>query len=187
MLFNTLLKFVIKIGHFSRYYFWKSILYFTGGSLGRNVTIHSHVKLASNKNRPIHIGDNVKIMQGVIISTAQKGKVYIGNDVYIGEYSVITSNKEVIIEDNVMIAPHNNIVDFDHKFNDLGTITSQVSFVAEKITIKKGAWVASNCCILKGVTIDEKSIIGAGSVVTKDVPAGSVAAGNPARVIKKSK
>jgi acetyltransferase-like isoleucine patch superfamily enzyme len=143
--------------------------------------------LASNKKRPIHIGNNVKIMQGVIISTAQKGKVCIGNDVYIGEYSVITSNGEIIIEDNVMIAPHNNIVDFDHEFNDLGTVTSQVSFLSENITIKNGAWVASNCCILKGITIGEKATVGAGSVVTKDVPACSVAAGNPAKVIKRFK
>jgi acetyltransferase-like isoleucine patch superfamily enzyme len=137
------------------------------------------------KNRPIHIGDNVKIMQGVIISTAQQGKITIGNGVYIGEYSVITSNEQIIIEDDVMIAPHNNIVDFDHKFGELGTAVSQTSFITEGIRVKKGVWVASNCCILKGVTINERSIIGAGSVVTKDVPARSISAGNPAATIKK--
>lgn len=186
-MFNKLIRFVVKIENFSRYYFWRAILYFNGSSLGRNVTIHRHVKLASQKNRPIHIGDNVKIMQGVIISTAQEGKVSIGSDVYIGEYSIITSNKEIIIEDNVMIAPHNNIVDFDHESNDFGTAKSQTSFTAKKITIQKGSWIASNCCVLKGVTIGEKATIGAGTIVTKDIPSGSVAVINSACAIKRSK
>jgi acetyltransferase-like isoleucine patch superfamily enzyme len=183
---GKILRFLyFNIGFKLRYIFWKCILFFNGSSIGKNAIIHGQVKLASDKNRPIHIGENVIIMQGVIISTSQKGKIYIGNDVYIGEYTVITSNEEIIIQDNVMIAPHNNIVDFDHKFSNLGNITSKSSFVAEKIIIKKGAWVASSCCVLKGTTIGEKAIIGAGSVVTKDVPACSVAVGNPASVIKR--
>jgi acetyltransferase-like isoleucine patch superfamily enzyme len=124
-------------------------------------------------------------MQGGIISTAQRGKVCIGNNVYIGEYSLITSNDEIVIEDNVLIGPHNHIVDFDHTSKDLGTNKSQFSFLSEKIKIQSGAWVASNCCILKGVTVGKNAIIGAGSIVNKDVPAYSVAVGNPAKIIKK--
>lgn len=181
--FSKLLTFFIKILYYFRYYFWKGILYLRGGSLGENVTIHSQVKLVSNKDRPIHIGDNVTIMHGVVISTSEKGHVCIGNGAYICEYSIITSNKKIIIEDNVMIAPHSDIVDFDHKIDDLGTITHQIG-IAKTITIKSNAWIASNCCILKGVTIGQNVVIGAGSVVTKDIPANSVAIGSPARVVK---
>ncbi len=184
-MFSKLLGLVIGMVSIGRYYFWKIILYFNGSSLGKNVTIQAHVKLVSNRDRPIYIGDNVKIMQGVIISTAQKGKVCIGSNVYIGEYSVITSNKEIRIEDNVMIAPHNNIVDFDHRSDDLGTTATQDSFIAEKIEIKGGSWLAANCCVLKGVAIGPNTIIGAGSVVTECIPAYSVAVGSPASVVKK--
>ena len=183
-LFSKLLTFFIKLEYFHRYYLWKGILYLRGGSLGKNVTIHGQVKLSSNKDRPIHIGDNVTIMQGAIISTAQKGKIFIGKNVYIGEYSVITSNKEIRIDDNVMIAPHNNIVDFDHKSDDLGTPDAPKSFVAEKIEIKSGAWLAASCCVLKGVVIGQNTIIGAGSVVLENIPAYSVAVGSPASVVK---
>ena len=184
-LFNKVLMFLMKIVYVYHYYFWKLILRLRGGALGKNVTVYSGVKLSSGKDRPINIGDNVKIMQGVIISTSQKGKITIGNNVYIDEYSVITSNEEILIEDNVMIAPHNNIVDFDHKRADLGTDRCQLSFISEKIQIKKGAWVSSSCCILKGVTIGEKTTVGAGAVVTKDIADNNTAIGNPASTLKR--
>jgi lipopolysaccharide O-acetyltransferase len=60
---------------------------------------------------------------------------------------------------------------------------SQV-YNGEPVTINGGAWLGERCCILSGVTIGRKSIIGANSVVTKDIPDFCIAAGNPAKVIK---
>ena len=182
---GKLIRLYINIGLKYRYYLWKIILTINGGQIGKNVRIYSQVKLVSHKGRPIRIGDNVTILQGVIISTAESGRFNIGNDVYIGEYSVLASNEEIIIEDDVLIAPHNNIVDFDHRFKYPEISISKQGFEARRIVIKKGAWIACNCCILKGVTIGEGSVIGAGSVVSKDVPPYSIAVRNSAMIIRR--
>jgi len=184
---NAIIKFYMNLGFFTRYYLWKCILYFRGGSIGRNVKIFPLVKIVSNKDRIIEIGDNVTIMQGVIISTSASGKCTIGNNVYIGEYSVLTSNCEITIEDDVLVAPHNNLVDFDHSYDNRAVKIIEQKVNAQKILIKKGVWIGTNCCILKGVTIGEGAIIGAGSVVTGDIPPYCIAVGNPAKVIKNRK
>lgn len=65
-----------------------------------------------------------------------------------------------------------------HDYNNFGTV------IAKPVTIGDNVWVTSNVTILPGVTIGSNTIIGAGSVVTKDIPSGVFAAGNPCRVIK---
>ncbi|MDE6498662.1 MAG: hypothetical protein K2L21_08380 [Muribaculaceae bacterium] len=88
-------------------------------------------------------------------------------------------------------------VDFEERRRDiddeLRDIRNGVNFIANKnwevvrskpIRIEDDAWIGMNCIILKGVTIGEGAIVGAGSVVTRDVPAWTVVAGNPARVVK---
>jgi len=159
-------------------------LMMNGGHIGKNVRIYEGVKLASQKGCPINIGDNVSIEKGVVISTSEKGRIIIGNNVYIGEYCVLTSNEEIEIGDHVLISPHNDIVDFNHIYQDLNRPINQQGFVAEKIKIQEDVWIGSGSKILMGVTIRKGAIIGAGSIVTKDVPPYHVVAGNPAKTIK---
>lgn len=167
-----------------RYLFWKAVLKVNGGLVGKNVKIYEEVKLALRRGCPINIGDNVSIEKGVVISTSESGKIIIGNNVYIGEYSILTSNAEIEIGDDVLISPHNNIVDFDHIYKDRYKLVNQQGVVARKITIKQDVWIGSGCKILMGVTIGEGAVIGAGSIVTKDVLPYNVVAGNPAKTIK---
>jgi acetyltransferase-like isoleucine patch superfamily enzyme len=167
-----------------RYFFWKFVLKINGGHIGKNVKIYEGVKLASHKECPIHIGDDVSIEKGVILSTSDKGKISIGNNVYIGEYSVLTSNKEVEIGNNVLISPHNDIVDFNHIYKDVNNPVNLQGIVAKKITIREDVWLGSGSKVLMGVTIGRGAIIGAGSVVTRDIPPYHVVVGNPARTIK---
>ncbi|MDA9177069.1 hypothetical protein N9O11_02815 [Flavobacteriaceae bacterium] len=76
----------------------------------------------------------------------------------------------------------------NHKFErtDIPFI-DQGYYPDEQVTVKKGSWLGANSILLPGVTIGEYSVIGAGSVVTKSVPSGVVAVGNPAKIIKKIK
>jgi acetyltransferase-like isoleucine patch superfamily enzyme len=115
---------------------------------------------------------------GVIIGHG----VYIGNLTYIdGEYPHL-----VQIDDWVSIGPHAIILahsggsPYHHR-------TEIFHQKPQPVHLKRGAWIASGAIILPGVTIGEGSIIAAGSVVSKDIPDFVIAAGNPARVVKKLK
>jgi len=181
---GRVLRFIILFNLGLRYLFWQIILMMNGGHIGKNVKIYEGVKIASKKGCPINIGDNVSIEKGVVISTSEKGKISIGNNVYVGEYSVLTSNEAIEIGDNVLISPHNDIVDFNHIYQDPTKPVNQQGVVTKKITIQEDAWIGSGSKILMGVTIGRGAVIGAGSIITKDVPPGYVVVGNSTRVLK---
>jgi len=109
------------------------------------------------------------------------------NSMFFGE----TANDlktSIIIEDDVMMGAGVQIHVNNHKFErtDIPFI-DQGYYPDEQVTVKKGSWLGANSILLPGVTIGEYSVIGAGSVVTKSVPSGVVAVGNPAKIIKKIK
>lgn len=164
--------------------FWRIILKVNGGGIGKEVRIYEGVKLASKRGCPIRLGDHVSLEKGVVLSTSERGKIKIGNHVYIGEYSILTSNEEIEIGDHVLISPHNDIVDFNHVYENSHIPIDQQGILTKKITIQEDAWIGSGCKILMGVTIGKGAVIGAGSIVTKDVPSYHVVVGNPAKTIK---
>lgn len=86
--------------------------------------------------------------------------------------------REITLEDGVRVGANTTIMDGDAHLDD------PRSGVPKPILIKKNAWLGANVLVLKGVTIGENSVIGAGSVVTKDIPDNVIAAGNPCRVIR---
>lgn len=150
----------------------------------------------------LYIG-NDSIVKGSFIFESSEGNVKIGNHSYIGGGTFI-SRTSIEIGDNVTIAWGGTFYDHDsHSLDymkrrkdiddELNDIRNGRCFIANKdwsdvaakpIRICNDAWIGMNVIILKGVTIGEGAIVGAGSVVTKDVPAWSVAAGNPAKVVK---
>lgn len=92
----------------------------------------------------------------------------------------------VTIEDNVLFAAFVHITDHSHEYRQVGVpIRLQSVFSKGPIVIKRGAWLAFGCHILSGVTVGEGAVVAANSVVTKDVPAYTVVAGNPARIISR--
>jgi len=149
----------------------------------------------SNKNN-IVIGANTHI-RGELLIFAYGGKISIGNNCYIGENSKIWSGENVIIGNNVLISHNVNIIDsnsheidynerakgFQHIIS-MGHPKEKGAIETLPIIINNNVWINFNSIILKGVTIGEGAIIAAGSVVTKDVPAWTVVAGNPAKIIK---
>jgi acetyltransferase-like isoleucine patch superfamily enzyme len=91
----------------------------------------------------------------------------------------------ITIEDDVMLGSGVHIYVADHKFNDTTVaIIGQGHSRSEPVLIERGAWIGAGVIILPGVTIGRNAVVGAGSVVTKDVPGCAVAVGNPARVVR---
>lgn len=139
----------------------------------------------------ITVGENCDIAQGVVFAPLHShhgalypSKISIGNNVHFGSHDRIASMNSVVIEDDVLFAAFVHITDHSHEYRDVGLpIRSQGVFSKGPVTIKRGAWLAFGCHVLSGVTVGECAVVAANSVVTKDVPAYSVVAGNPAKVI----
>ena len=143
--------------------------------VGKNVSIFSFVNAYE-----CSIGDDSKIGAFVEI---QRG-VVIGKNCKISSHSFLCEG--VHIEDNVFIGHGVMFTNdlFPRATNSDGSQQPETDWKVIETHVKKGASIGSNATILCGITIGENALIGAGSVVTKDVSANTIVAGNPARVIK---
>jgi len=110
--------------------------------------------------------------------------IEIGDRVLIGRNSSIVGHLHIVIEDDVFFGPNVYVTDQNHAFDDLQTPIGKQSMPEEPVRIGAGSWIGTNSVVLPGVTIGKHVAIGAGSVVTTDLPDNSVAVGSPARVIQ---
>lgn len=127
------------------------------------------------------VGEGANIQRGVDFSAF--AKVSVGRRAWIGVNCNVWGS--VTIEDEVLMGPDCEIHSFNHGFSRLDIPIMDQDFTEDRpVHICKGAWIGSSVILLPGVRIGEGAVIGAGSVVTKDIPDYAVAVGNPA-VVKK--
>lgn len=142
------------------------------------------VKVIKNNGR-ITIGERTWLWPSVKLScvgTSKKvAKLRIGNRCSIGDRTEIHCGEDIEIGDDVIIAWDCNILDRDYHAVEGATEGK------ERIIIGNRVWIGCRSIILKGVSIGDGAIVAAGSIVTKDVPANTLVAGNPARFIKEVK
>ena len=144
--------------------------------LGKDVKIFAFVNLYG-----CTIGDGSKVGTFVEI---QKNAV-IGRNVKISSHTFICEG--VQIEDNVFVGHNVSFINdkYPRSANADGSLQTEADWQVVPTVVKKGASIGTSVTILCGVTIGENAIVGAGSVVTKNVPDNAVVAGNPARVLRK--
>ncbi len=109
-------------------------------------------------------------------------RVTFGKNVFINHSAILSASGGIEFQDGVMIAPGVRIATINHDMNERHYI-----YTYGKVTIKKNAWIGMNVTICPGVTIGEYAVVGAGAVVTKDVPDYAVVGGVPAKVIRYQK
>lgn len=144
--------------------------------LGENVKVFDFVNLYG-----CTIGDNTKV--GTFVEIQKNA--FVGKNCKISSHTFICEG--VHIGDNVFVGHNVTFINDKHprSANPDGTMQTEADWKVVETYIKNGASIGSSSTILCGVTIGENSIVGAGAVVTKDVPANTIVAGVPAKVIKK--
>ena len=158
------------------------------GHIGNN-TILYRPSITDNE-KLINIGDNTTILRGIRLQlypkqSESKSSIHIGNKCYIGYNNSFLAGGKIIIEDHVLMASNILISSENHSMNpeDKKYYMDQPLTCAD-VKICEGTWIGEKVCILPGVTVGKKCIIGASSGVTHSIPDYCIAAGNPARVIK---
>jgi acetyltransferase-like isoleucine patch superfamily enzyme len=165
--------------------------------LGQGINCWGRVIIRLNDSSKLTIGENAHIVSdsiraGITLFSQVKitaffdSKISIGNNVGLNGTTISCRTTHINIDDGTMIAPNVIIVDSD--FHSLWPAEERMwnpGFENDRgVNIGKNVWIGINCIVLKGVTIGDNSVIGAGSIVNRDIPANTMAAGNPAVVIK---
>lgn len=114
-------------------------------------------------------------------------RIKIGYNVFINRNVNIVARDKIIIGDNVMIGPNTVINSGTHNFEDADNLIRNQGHRKAPIIIENNVFIGGNSFILPGITIGEGSVVGAGSIVTKNVEPFTVVVGNPARIIKRRK
>lgn len=163
-------------------------------SLGKNTLLQGHLDKRAHNSR-IEIGSDCMI-QGTLVTETDEAIIRIANNVFIGNGVVIDCVKSVEIGDDVLIAYGSMLADSDNHSVSYSTRKKDLAdwksggrhdwstTVSKPIVISRGVWIGAKTIVLKGVIIGEGAVIGAGSVVTRDIPPYTIAAGNPARIIR---
>lgn len=132
-----------------------------------------------------HKGEAIEVESGFSVFFGHEN-IYLGSHIFLVDALINAGDKEgsVIIEDYVFFGHGVKILARGHDYR-LFDAQRQHSVTQKPIVIERGAWIGSGAIVLGGVRIGQNAVVGAGSVVTKDVPKNAIAVGNPARVIKK--
>lgn len=205
MMYVKALRFCSKICS-SLYIGWNKIYFFLNNiKYGKNFRVFNHLYLKIHVGALVQIGNNCTIMSGAglnplsrniktCIYVGKKATLKLGNDVGISS-STLWVKESVSIGNSVAIGADCIIMDTDahnldwkircsEETNEYGESVDMVTAASAPIVIEDNVLVGARCIILKEVTIGARSIIGSGSIVTKDIPSDCIAAGNPCKVIK---
>lgn len=149
--------------------------------LGRRVQLRGRPAVANQG--VLTIGERVRLVSTVAtleLVTLPGGRLEIGNNVFINYGSSLVASNHVKVGDDCLIGTHVMVMDCDfHRVEDKAWDTTGMPVILED-----RVWLGNRSIVLKGVTIGHDAVVGAGSVVTKDVPPRTVVAGSPARVVR---
>jgi acetyltransferase-like isoleucine patch superfamily enzyme len=162
---------------------------FLFGAYGKDVYIEPGVVI--NRPRYVHLGDHVRIQRNTSINLHPRDKrskeilLFVGANSIISESCFISACNRLVIEENVGISPNVMIIDNSRKPGDISRPSKEQEVERGYVQIGADSWIAYGACIMPNVTIGKHCIIGALSVVNRDIPPYSVAVGSPAKVVKR--
>jgi acetyltransferase-like isoleucine patch superfamily enzyme len=154
----------------------------------RGVRIPGHIWLRAveipRHPRSITVEAGAALDRGVtLLATQESARIIIGARAYLNRHTMIDASERIEIGEDAMIGPFCYLTDHDHTAGP-GLAPAAGPLVSQPTQIGARCWLGAHVTVLKGVTIGAGTVVGAGSVVTKSLPAGVVAVGNPARVLR---
>ncbi len=154
--------------------------------IGRGARIREAAWLwCMDSDSSIEIGSGTAVMPYAKLVAGFGGRLIVGKTCSIHSFDVLYGfTGGLSIGDGVRIGVHTMFISANHNIEDPLKGPNEQGFASEGIKIESGAWIGAGCKVLDGVTIGERAVVGAGSVVTRDIPANSVCVGVPARVIR---
>ena len=133
----------------------------------------------------LKIGRGTLLEPGCWLTLGPEATISIGEGCFLNRETMLAAIESIEIGDHVMFANHCFVGDSDHRYDDPESPITHQGFVPRgPVRIGDNCWLGIGCVVTGGVTIGERTVVGANSVVTRDLPAGVIAAGAPARVIR---
>lgn len=183
--------------HYTFMFYLKSKFY--GVNYAGSGSIYGKVNLVREPYSVISIGKNISIVSSAwrasassvfapvkLMTHSRSSAIEIGDNVGLNGTSIVSRSRKIIIGTGTIIASNVTILDFDGHalWPPENRMSSPAIEFDQDVIIGKNVWIGTRAIILKGVTIGDNSVIGAGSVVVKNIPENVVAVGNPAKVVK---
>ncbi len=132
------------------------------------------------------IGEGTLLEPGCWLTLSPRARIAIGEGCFLNRNTMLAAYESIEIGDHTMFANGCFVGDAEHRFDDPDTPVTWQGFTSKgPVRIGANCWFGVNCVVTSGVVIGERCVIGANSVVTHDLPAGVIAAGAPAKVIRK--
>lgn len=184
MIKSFIKRFLIKI------YFGNSV-FRKGVKFGKDSFIREHSQITGGKYIKIGIHTRIYPYSRIECFDSISGEKYIpqlriGDNVLMGRYTTILCVNSIEIGDDCMFASNCFVCDENHGMDpSIGLRYEQQKLTYKPVKLGKNVWVGEKAIIMPGVTIGDNAVIGAGSVVTKDIPPYTMVAGIPAKIIKK--
>ena len=133
----------------------------------------------------LRIGDGTLLEPGCWLTLAPEARIEIGAGCFLNRNTMLAAYERIEIGDHTMFANGCFVGDAEHRFDDPKTPITWQGFTSKgPVKIGANCWFGINCAVTSGVTIGDRCVIGANSVVTQDLPPGTIAAGAPARAIR---
>lgn len=144
-----------------------------------------HIEISRNWS-DIYLEKDVSLDRGVVFVTGglpKRGKITIRSGTYVNRYTIFDGHESIEIGRRCMIGPHCYITDGDHT-TEPGTAVQAQPMQKAPVILEDEVWLGSHVVILPGVRVGRGAVVGAGSVVTRSIPANAIACGVPARVMR---
>jgi len=149
---------------------------------GKGCDVRVGLRLRLGPRGKLNIGTQVFLDHDASLECM--GQLDVGARTIIGHHCTLAAKERIQIGEDCLLAEMVSIRDHDHRFDDFEVPIRDQGASCAPVVIGNNVWLATRVIVIKGVSIGDGAIIGAGAVVTKDIPAGAIAVGVPARVIK---